>query len=142
MHPTTTASSTSPHDDIGLPSLFQYGSKSTMYINGVFQKGYIKRQAEKTYRFSVRRGPRFPTELWGVPLHEFEQHLNELMMDETVFPGHNLVSPFLRPSISPHQPCTLFVYACSLVYDYPISLTSATYSDHPDRDTWLLSYQE
>ena len=74
MHPSTTASLTAPQNDIGLPTLFQDGSKAKMYINGVFQKGYIKIWANHTYRFSVRRGPRSPTELFGVPLHEFEQH--------------------------------------------------------------------
>ena len=72
MHPSATASSTSPHDDIGLPYLFQDISKAKMDINGVFQKGYIKRYANNTYRFSIRRGPRSPTELWGGLLHNFE----------------------------------------------------------------------
>ena len=62
-----------------------------MELNGVFQKGCISRQAGNTYRFSVRRGPRSPTEIWGVPLHKFEQHWDEIMMEETVFPGHNMV---------------------------------------------------
>ena len=33
MHPSVTASSTAPQDDIGLPTLFQEGSKATMEIN-------------------------------------------------------------------------------------------------------------
>ena len=39
MHPSATSSSPTHHDDIGLPTLFQYISKDTMDINGVFQKG-------------------------------------------------------------------------------------------------------
>ena len=109
MHPSTTASSKAPHYDIGLPSLFHYGSKYTMEINGVFHKGYIKHQADKTYRFSVRHGPFPPTELWGIPLHEFEQNWEELMMEETLFPVHNLVYSLLHPSSSPHQPRASFV---------------------------------
>ena len=121
MHPSNTASSTATHDDISLPSLFKDGSKATTDINGVLHKGYIKRQANNTYRFSVQLGPRPPTELWEVPLHEFKQHWVELTMDETLFPVHN-------PS------------ARSFVLDCPASLTAATYADHPDWDTWLLSY--
>ena len=64
------------------------------------------------------------------------------MMDETLFPGHNLVSSFLRPSRSPQQPHALFVSARSLVCNCPASLTADTHDDHPDRDTWLHSYQE
>ena len=142
MHPSTTASSTSPHDNIGLPSIFKDGYEATIDINRVFQKGYIKRQADNTYRFSVRGGPLSPTELWGFPLHEFEQQCDKLMMYKTLFLGHNVVPLFLRPFRSPHQPCTLFVSDCSLVRDCPVSLTAATYADHPDRDTWLLRYHE
>ena len=69
--PSVTTSSTLPHDDIGLSTLLQDGSKSTMEINGVFQKGYISRYADNAYRFSVRRVPRSPTELWRAPLHAF-----------------------------------------------------------------------
>ena len=64
------------------------------------------------------------------------------MMDKTLFHGHNLVSSFLRPSSSPQQPRKFFVSARSLVRNCPDSLTAATHYDHPDRDTWLLSYQE
>ena len=142
MHPSTTASSTAPHNDIGLLSLFQGGSKATMDINGVLQKGYIQQQANKTYHFSVRHSPRSPTEIWGVPLHEFEQHWDKLMTDETLFPGHNPVSSFLRTSRSLHQHRALFVSDRSLVRNCPASLTAAIHGNHPDRGTWLQSYQE
>ena len=32
----------------------------------------------------------------GVTIHKFEQHWDEMMMDKTLFPGHNMVSSFLR----------------------------------------------
>ena len=113
-----------------------------MEINGVFQKGYISRQAYNTYRFSVRFGPLSPTELWGVPLHEFEKRWDEMMIYETLFPVHNMVSSFLRPYISHNQPRASFVYARSLLCDCPASLSAVTHEDHPDRDTWIMSYQE
>ena len=43
MHPSAAASSPAPHDNIGLPILFQYGYKAIMEIDGVFQKGYISK---------------------------------------------------------------------------------------------------
>ena len=140
MHPSTTASSTTPHDNIGLPSLFKDGSKATMYVNVVFQKGYIKRQSDNTYRFSVCRGPHPPTDLRGVPLHEFEKYWDELIMEETLFLGNNLVSSFLRLSSSPHQPHASFISDCYLIRDCPASLMSETHANQPDRDTCILSY--
>ena len=74
MHPSTTSSSAAPHNGIGIPSLFQDRYKATMDINCVLQKGYIQQQADNTYCFGIRYSPLSPTELWGVPLHEFEQH--------------------------------------------------------------------
>ena len=142
MHPSTTASSTAPHDYIVLPLFFKDGSKATMDTNGVFQKGYIKHQSENNYRFSVLRVHRSPTEIWEVTLHKFEQHWDKLMMDETLFPNHNLFSSLLRSSSSHHPPRASFISACSVVRDCPDSLTAATHADHPERYTWLLSYQE
>ena len=91
MHPSTTASSTAPHDNIVLLTLSQYVYKATMEINGVFQKGYISRQANSIYHFSIQRGTHPPIVLWGVSLYKFEQHWDEMMMGETIFPGHNMV---------------------------------------------------
>ena len=48
MHNYAVAYSPAPHDYIGLTTLFQDVSNATMYINGVFQKGYISRQADNT----------------------------------------------------------------------------------------------
>ena len=66
-----------------------------MDIYGVLQKGYISRQVDNTYRFSVQRGLRSSTELRGVPLHEFDQHWDKMLTEETLFPGHNMVSSFI-----------------------------------------------
>ena len=111
MHPFATAYPTSPHGYISLPSIFQDGSNATMDINGFLQKGYIKRQSDNTYQFSVRRGSRSHTELLGFPLHEFKQHWDKMMMEENLFPGHTMVSYLLRPPRSPHQPRALFFSA-------------------------------
>ena len=89
MHPSATASSPVPHNNIGIPTLFQDKSKAKMDINGVFHKGYISRQANNNYHFRVQHGPHSPTELWGVPLKIFEKSWYKMIMDETLFPSHN-----------------------------------------------------
>ena len=63
-------------------------------------------------------------------------------MEEKFVPGHNMVSYFMQPSRSPNQPCALFVSAHSLLLNHPASLYAATHKYHPDRYTWLQSYQE
>ena len=95
MHTSATASSPAPHNNIDLTNIFQYGSKATMEINYVFQKDYMSRQANNTYRFSVRCGPYSPAELYGFPIHKSDQHCNEMIMYKTLFPGHNVVYYFL-----------------------------------------------
>ena len=49
IHPSATAYSLSPNDNIVLPTLFHVVSKSTMDSNGAFRKGYISRQADNNY---------------------------------------------------------------------------------------------
>ena len=53
MHPSATASSPDPHDNIGLLTLFLDRYKATMYIDIFFQKGCISRQANNTHHFSI-----------------------------------------------------------------------------------------
>ena len=113
-----------------------------MDINSVLQKGYISRQANNTNQISILSGPLSPTELWLVPIHKFEQHWDEMMMDKTLFPSHNMVSYFLRPPRSPNQLRASFFSVLSLLRKRPAFLSAATHQDHLDQYTWLKIYQE
>ena len=78
--------------------------------------------------------------LWGVEIPDFACTWGEMMTEKTIFPGHNLVSPFIRPSTLLQTPNALLVSAHSLELDFQASIIVSMHPDNIDRDTWLHIY--
>eukprot|EP00804_Cyclotella_cryptica_P016077 CCRYP_004202-RA/>CCRYP_004202-RA protein AED:0.18 eAED:-0.12 QI:0/0/0/1/0.5/0.33/3/0/1917 len=107
-------SSSFPNPFRSLPSWLQQDSKVTLDCNGAFHKGYL----------------------------HYCPHWTTLCADNTLLPGHNTISSFLKPNSSNNAPSAHFVSAKNLLHPCPPSLVKALHPSNPDRDIWLRSYQE
>ena len=63
------------------------------------------------------------------------------MGEDTLLPGHSVVSTFLRPKTS-DQPSAKNVSAKNLLLPCPTSLQQALHPSNPDRQVWLDSYRD
>eukprot|EP00804_Cyclotella_cryptica_P009045 CCRYP_003142-RA/>CCRYP_003142-RA protein AED:0.35 eAED:0.14 QI:0/0/0/1/1/1/2/0/1801 len=131
-----------PNPFRSLPSWLQQDSKVTLDCRGSFHKGYLHFCPVKGFLFVVKRTAKSAKIDWSEPLHDLPQHWTTLCADNTLLPGHNVISSFLRPNSSNNAPSANFVSAKNLLHPCPPSLSKALHPSNPDRDTWLKSYNE
>eukprot|EP00804_Cyclotella_cryptica_P030273 CCRYP_019237-RA/>CCRYP_019237-RA protein AED:0.06 eAED:0.03 QI:0/0/0/1/0/0/3/0/1322 len=131
-----------PNPFRSLPSWLQQDSKVTLDCRGAFHKGYLHYCPVQGFLFVTRKTARSAKIDWSEPLHDLPQHWTTLCAENTLLPGHNSVSSFLRPNSSNNAPSANFVSAKNLLHPCPPSLTEALHPSNPDRDTWLKSYNE
>ena len=72
----------------------------------------------------------------------FTSTWDNMMTENMLFPGHNLISPFLCPSTPPQLPKSLLVSARNLEIDCLESVISDMHPDNPNQDTWLRRYHK
>ncbi len=72
---------------------------------------------------------------WSVPLPNLPTTWHELCAEGILYPGHSISSLSRDTSAN-------FVSAASLLRECPRSLLTALAPTHPDRETWLLSFEE
>eukprot|EP00804_Cyclotella_cryptica_P026709 CCRYP_007942-RA/>CCRYP_007942-RA protein AED:0.35 eAED:0.34 QI:0/0/0/0.66/0.5/0.33/3/0/1904 len=131
-----------PNPFRSLPSWLQQDSKVTLDCRGAFHKGYLHYCPVKGFLFVVKRTAKSAKVDWTEPLHDLPQHWTTLCADNTLLPGHNAISSFLRPNSSNNAPSAHFVSAKNLLHPCPPSFVKALHPSNPDRDIWLRSYNE
>eukprot|EP00804_Cyclotella_cryptica_P030371 CCRYP_011900-RA/>CCRYP_011900-RA protein AED:0.20 eAED:-0.11 QI:0/0/0/1/1/1/3/0/1923 len=139
LHP---PSSSFPNPFRSLPSWLQQDSKVTLDCRGAFHKGYLHYCPVQGFLFVVKRTAKSAKIDWTEPLHDLPQHWTTLCADNTLLPGHNTISSFLKPNSSNNAPSAHFVSAKNLLHPCPPSLVKALHPSNPDRDIWLRSYNE
>ena len=114
-----------------------------MNQKGAFHKRYIKYSPETGFKFTVRRNSRSRKVDFSVPLPDFKQHWNNLLVDDRLFSGHSTVSYFLRSATSEkNTPSLNYVSTKHLLSPCPPSLCKSLDSSNPDRQVWMDSYKE
>ena len=139
---TTSSESSSSHL---LPPFLRVNSKITYEHEGQYHKGYLTKSPDGVYLFSYKSHVNKKHPDWSVPLPNLPTTWHDLCAEGILYPGHS-ISSFTRDTSlsSQHTPSTSanFVSAASLLRDCPRSLLTALAPTHPDRDTWLRSFNE
>jgi hypothetical protein len=118
-----------------LPPFLHVGSKITFEKDGQYHKGYLTRTPEGSYRFSYKSHISKKHEDWGVPLFNLITMWQDLCTDGLLLPSHSWSS--FDCTASAQQ-----VSARNLLCKCPCPLLTALDLKHPDRDVWLVSFQE
>jgi hypothetical protein len=133
--PTVDTSSTSHL----LPPFLQLGSKITFEKDGQYHKGFLCQSSNGVYRFSFKSHINKKTEDWGIFLPNLTTTWQDLCLKGVLIPGHQ--SSFQRPPLQNNASAS-HVSATTLKQECPCSLLSGLHPSHPNRDTWLESFQE
>jgi len=118
-----------------LPPFLRLNSKITFDHEGQYHKGYLTKLPEGIYCFSYKSHVNKKHPDWSVPLPNLPTTWHELCAEGILYPGHSISSLIRDTSAN-------FVSAASLLRECPRSLLTALAPTHPDRETWLLSFEE
>ena len=127
VHPKSTSTDqTEAKKKSTLPYWIADGNKVTMDHNREYHKGFIIRQDNGTYRFSVRLRGRSSQEILGVDLLNFVMDWQKILKDCIIVPGHSIISSFLKSQTVSQLPKASFVSARKLERNFPQSLIQDT----------------
>jgi len=118
-----------------LPPFLRLNSKITLDHEGRYHKGYLTKSPDGVYCFSYKSHVNKKHPDWSVPLPNLPTTWHELCAEGILYPGHSISSLIRDTSAN-------FVSAASLLRECPRSLLTALAPTHPDRETWLLSFDE
>ena len=118
-----------------LPPFFCLNSKITLDHEGQYHKGYLTKLADGVYNFSYKSHVNKKHPDWSVPLPNLPAMWHDLCAEGILYPGHSLSSLIRDTSAN-------FISAASLLRECPFSLLTALAPTHPNREMWLLSFQE
>jgi len=118
-----------------LPPFLRLNSKITFDHEGQYHKGYLTKSPEGIYCFSYKSHVNKKHPDWSVPLANLPTTWHELCAEGILYPGHSISSLIRDTSAN-------FVSAASLLRECPRLLLTALAPTHPDRETWLLSFEE
>ncbi len=118
-----------------LPPFLRLNSKITFEHKSQYHKGYLSKTPDGPFCFSYKSHINKQQPDWSVPLPNLTTNWHKLCMDRLLIPGHSTCS-FLQDKAAKFGSAVLLLCEC------PRSLLSALAPTHPDRDTWLASFQE